>query len=315
MLKSLIDCFFSSFLVSSLALTAVSCEAANNTISDGKTIEQAYPGLASISLFSAKLNKLPKGIVLQSADIKITVREIDAEIAKGAKEIKPQLTKNRFFVMEQLATNRLLAKLAKQQAVEQKRDISALSEGDMVLEYFNNIASTAAVNDSEVLSFYNNNRDACGSAKLADLKDQLRQYVLQQKKQSLINNHLRELGKIFPIEASAQWVKTQAVLAQDNPVDKARINGRPTMVDFGADGCRPCDMLTPILEDLKIKYAGVVNIIFVHVRKEEVLAARFGIQSIPVQVFFGRDGKEIFRHTGFWPQKEIEDQFKKMDIH
>jgi thioredoxin 1 len=113
---------------------------------------------------------------------------------------------------------------------------------------------------------------------------------------------------------SAPWVKAQAVLAKDNPVDKARTSGLPSMVDFGADGCRPCDMMTPILEELKKEYSGRANILFVHVNREQILAARFGIQSIPVQVFFDRNGQEVFRHTGFFPKEEIVKQLKKLGL-
>jgi thioredoxin 1 len=109
-------------------------------------------------------------------------------------------------------------------------------------------------------------------------------------------------------------VKDQATLARDNPVDRARMSGRPSLVDFGATGCRPCDMMAPILADLKKKYHDELNVIFVHVRKEQILAARYGVQGIPEQVFFDRDGKEVFRHTGFFPQDEIEKKLKAMGV-
>ncbi len=84
------------------------------------------------------------------------------------------------------------------------------------------------------------------------------------------------------------------------------------MVDFGATGCRPCDMMAPILETLKKKYEGKANILFVHVRKEQILAERYDVQGIPLQVFFDKNGKEAFRHIGFFPQAEIEKQLAKM---
>jgi len=52
----------------------------------------------------------------------------------------------------------------------------------------------------------------------------------------------------------------------------------------------------------------------VHVQEEQVLAARYGIESIPVQVFFDKNGKEVFRHTGFFPQNEIEKKLTKMGV-
>jgi thioredoxin 1 len=48
--------------------------------------------------------------------------------------------------------------------------------------------------------------------------------------------------------------------------------------------------------------------------QDQILAARYGIQSIPVQIFFDKDGKEVLRHVGFWPQEEIEKQMAKMGV-
>ena len=54
--------------------------------------------------------------------------------------------------------------------------------------------------------------------------------------------------------------------------------------------------------------------LFVSVRVEQVLASRYGVQTIPVQVFFDASGKEVFRHTGFWPQEELEKKLAEMGV-
>ncbi len=154
----------------------------------------------------------------------------------------------------------------------------------------------------------------CGDATLEQVKDQLKQLVLQQKQQDIVAEHIRTLGQRLSIEVSAAWTKEQSVLARDNPVDKARSSGQPSLVDFGSTGCRPCDMLAPILETLKDKYAGKLNVLFIHVGQEQVLAARYGIQSIPMQFFYDKDGKEVFRHMGFWPQVEIEKKLAEIGV-
>jgi thioredoxin 1 len=130
----------------------------------------------------------------------------------------------------------------------------------------------------------------------------------------VIAKYIETLGQRTPIEVSAAWVKEQAALAKDNLVDKARTSGRPSMVDFGASGCQPCELMAPILETLKKKHEGKANILFVHVREMQVLAARYGVQSIPVQVFFDKDGKEVFRHVGFFSQDEIEKKLAELGV-
>ena len=184
----------------------------------------------------------------------------------------------------------------------------------MIQKYLTGLVANVQASDAEVTTFYEENKDACGGATLDQVKDQLKQLVLQQKQQKLVDEHVRTLGQRMSIEVSAAWTKEQSVLAKDNPVDKARSSGKPSLVDFGSTGCRPCDMLAPILETLKDKYAGKANVLFVHVGEEQILAARYGIQTIPMQFFFDKDGKEVFRHVGFWPQAEIEKKLAEMGV-
>ena len=92
------------------------------------------------------------------------------------------------------------------------------------------------------------------------------------------------------------------------------LQGYNTLVDFGADGCKPCEMMEPILATLKKKYKGKANVVFVHVREHQMLATRYGIQSIPVQIFFDKNGKEVFRHVGFFAQEEIEEKLEELGV-
>ncbi|MBI4767972.1 MAG: thioredoxin family protein [Deltaproteobacteria bacterium] len=86
------------------------------------------------------------------------------------------------------------------------------------------------------------------------------------------------------------------------------------MVEFGATGCVPCDMMTPILADLRKKYKDKLNVLFVHMGQEQIMGARFGIQNIPIQVFFDQKGREVFRHAGFFPQTELEKKMKQKGL-
>ena len=86
------------------------------------------------------------------------------------------------------------------------------------------------------------------------------------------------------------------------------------MVDFGASGCGPCDMMTPILEELRQAYGEQCNVLFVQVTEERVLTARYGIGSIPAQVFFDREGKEMDRHSGFYPKEEMVARLKELGV-
>jgi thioredoxin 1 len=276
-------------------------------------VGEVYPGLASSSLTYARLSDLPAGVLLKAQSLTLTDKEVADQIAKTPQEMQAQLQKNAFFMLENLATRRLLSLQAKSKGPQQK-DAAPSDERESVQRYLGELVANVQVSDVEVASFYMENKDACGGATLEQVKDQLKQLVLQQKQQSLVDEHVRTLGQRMSIEVSAPWAKEQSVLARDNPVDKARSSGKPSLVDFGSTGCRPCDMLAPILETLKDKYAGKLNVLFIHVGQEQILAARYGIQSIPMQFFYDKDGQEVFRHVGFWPQVEIEKKLTEIGV-
>jgi thioredoxin 1 len=278
---------------------------------DVRTIDAAYPGLVSGALTQAVLTDLPDGLLLKSKGLDISRQTLEQEIQKMPAEIKPQMEKNRLFLLEQMTTQRLLVLLAlNDSGTTQTEQV----ENGMIQAYFENLTKDISVSEEDVAEFYEKNKDMCGGASLEKIASELKAYVLQQKKQDAVQSHIQNIGKSRPISVSAAWVKEQAALAADNPVDNARSSGKPSMVDFGASGCRPCDMMAPILETLAKKYEGKINILFVHVNKEPILAARFGIQSIPVQVFFDKTGREVFRHTGFFSQEDIESKFSELGM-
>ena len=306
-------------LVGALAMSGQAAEPpakapANAPGASPAVMRDAYPGLASGALTYARPAELPQGVLLKADDLSIGEKEVAEEVAKAPPDLQDQLKKNRFFVLEQMATRRLLVREAKAEAAKSGKELPSTEERLIIDYHVGGVAEKVQVADAEVAGFYAENKDMVGDAPLDQVKGAIHRYLLQQKQQEAITRYIETLGQRMPIEVSAAWVKEQAAAARDNPVDKARTSGRPTLVDFGAAGCRPCDMMSPILETLRKKYEGKVNVEFVHVREEQVLAARYGIQSIPVQVFFDRSGKEMFRHVGFFPQEEIERKLAEMGV-
>ena len=274
------------------------------------TINEAYPDLASGALSYAKDANLPQGVLLRAGVLQITANELQQDVNNARSDMREQLKKNSFFHLEQLATKKLLLIAAKQDS----NSAAAKNDDELITDYIAKVTNKVEVNDAEVTKFYEANKEMCGGATLGQVKDQLREYVLQQKQQDTVDKYIKTLGQRMPIEVSSSWVREQAKLAKDNPVDKARSSGLASLIDFGSTGCRPCDMMTPVLANLKQKYSGKLNVLFVHVKEEPVLASRYGIQTIPVQIFFGKDGKEISRHSGFYPQIEIEKQLQAMGV-
>ena len=106
-----------------------------------------------------------------------------------------------------------------------------------------------------------------------------------------------------------------AVYAEPGTPPEVPVKDMVTMVDLGAKSCVPCKMMAPILEKLEKDYKGRAAIVFLDVSKEPDLAKRFGISIIPTQIFYDKQGKEVFRHTGFLSEEAIVTQLKKMGVN
>ena len=88
---------------------------------------------------------------------------------------------------------------------------------------------------------------------------------------------------------------------ENNFADEVIKSDIPVMIDFYAEWCGPCRMMSPIVEEFAKDYEGQVKIGKINVDEESDLAMRFGVQSIPSFIFI-KDGKVIERITGAIPK-------------
>jgi thioredoxin 1 len=88
----------------------------------------------------------------------------------------------------------------------------------------------------------------------------------------------------------------------------------PRLVDLGADKCIPCKMMAPILDELAAEYKGQMEVVFIDVWKDRAAGEKYGIRAIPTQIFYSADGKELFRHTGFYPKADILAKWKELGV-
>ncbi|MDD4559111.1 MAG: thioredoxin family protein, partial [bacterium] len=86
-------------------------------------------------------------------------------------------------------------------------------------------------------------------------------------------------------------------------------------VDLGATKCVPCKMMAPVLEELRTEYKGQLIVEFIDVWENSSAGEKYGINSIPTQIFFDETGKEVFRHVGFFPKEDILSTFKAHGIN
>jgi len=87
-----------------------------------------------------------------------------------------------------------------------------------------------------------------------------------------------------------------------------------TMLDLGAKSCIPCKMMAPVIESLSTEYEGRAAIVFIDVWKNPDEAKKFALRSIPTQIFYDKNGKEILRHEGFFSKDEIVKVLDKLGV-
>lgn len=92
------------------------------------------------------------------------------------------------------------------------------------------------------------------------------------------------------------------------------IAGMVTMVDIGAHSCIPCKMMTPIIEELSKEYEGRAAIAFIDVWEHREEADKYGISSIPTQIFYDAQGKEQYRHVGFLDKESIVAKLTELGV-
>jgi len=89
-----------------------------------------------------------------------------------------------------------------------------------------------------------------------------------------------------------------------------KVKSGVVLVDFFANWCAPCRMMTPILEEVAEELAESISIYKVDVDEDENLARKFGIMSIPT-IFVYVDGVIKEKHLGLWMKEDLIDTIKK----
>ena len=76
------------------------------------------------------------------------------------------------------------------------------------------------------------------------------------------------------------------------------------LVDFFADWCGPCKMLSPVLLEIASERKGKVKIVKINVDKNKLLATDMGIRGVPTLMIY-KNGKQVWRKSGAPPKFEI----------
>jgi thioredoxin 1 len=130
---------------------------------------------------------------------------------------------------------------------------------------------------------------------------------------AFIAKQSKSTAPVAPTDALAVTAPASGANATAVPatVAKAKL---PRMVDLGAGKCIPCKMMKPILDDLKANYAERFTTVFIDVWENPDEGKKYGIEMIPTQIFYDAEGKELFRHTGFFGKEDILAKWKELGV-
>jgi thioredoxin 1 len=100
-------------------------------------------------------------------------------------------------------------------------------------------------------------------------------------------------------------------LTKDNFAKEVLQSSSPVLVDFWAEWCNPCRMVSPVLDELADEYDGRVKIGKVNIDEQQTLAAEYGIRAIPTLLLF-HQGQVIEQIVGLRSKRELKASFDRV---
>jgi len=88
-------------------------------------------------------------------------------------------------------------------------------------------------------------------------------------------------------------------------------SGKPVVVDFWAEWCGPCRMITPIVDELAKTYEGRVEIGKMNVDDNTKSPEEYGIRNIPTILFF-KGGELVDKQVGAVQKAALEDKINAL---
>lgn len=116
--------------------------------------------------------------------------------------------------------------------------------------------------------------------------------------------------------ATGEKVKTTEVSNIPETTTKSIQEYKVTFIELGSVKCVPCQMMVPVMDEVKKEYPNV-NVVFhdVWTKVGAPYAEQYNVRGIPTQIFLDKNGNEYSRHEGFFPKEELvkvlEEGFKK----
>ena len=93
--------------------------------------------------------------------------------------------------------------------------------------------------------------------------------------------------------------------------DRVLKNDKPVVVEFGADWCGACHILTPVIEQVLIEFDRRIEYCKIDVEENGLISNEYGIRNLPTLLFF-KDGEVKDHIIGAMPKKVLREIFNRL---
>jgi putative thioredoxin len=138
--------------------------------------------------------------------------------------------------------------------------------------------------------------------------------VADKEEERLMKKKLEEMKKRFSLkeEDKSKGFEIEIEVGDDDFQEKVIEMSKkiPVLVDFYANWCFPCKILSPILGKIARDYNGKLILAKVNVDEAQIITNEYGIMSVPTVILF-KDGKAVDYFVGALPEPQIRDWLKR----
>jgi len=129
----------------------------------------------------------------------------------------------------------------------------------------------------------------------------------------MIRKYLQQLSIVLILLASIQATSYAQITKQEikqppaTMQKESAVKYKVTFIELGSVRCIPCQKMQSVMKSIETKYGKEVKVVFHDVWTPEgkPFGEKYGIESIPTQVFLDENGKEFSRHVGYFPEEEL----------
>jgi thioredoxin 1 len=259
-------------------------------------------------------------------DEKVTIEQFNRELAKMENPLQEMYKEEPNKFLDIIIIKTLLVQEAKKQGLsvpaktykDITKDFQSPEEALVAELMKKKFSSPPKVTREEVDTFYSIFKGQMGGKNLKEVAPMIEQILQEEKQREEVGRFVEDLRKNAKVEIDQERLqKIAAKPPESNTPDdfkKALTDGKPFLVDFGANSCIPCRQMRPVLKEVDKEYAGKTRVLIIDVYKYQDLAREYKIQLLPTLVFFDPKGKEVFRHMGVLDKEKIVAKLKEIGM-